>query len=64
MQSQTIAAPTQRLAHTIKQTQEILPLSRNRVYAEIRAGRLKVLKAGSRTLITAESIAAMLGGAK
>jgi excisionase family DNA binding protein len=49
-----------RVALRVKEACASLSISRSTIYEEIRAGRLKALKAGSRTLIPVEAIDAWL----
>jgi len=47
---------------SISETCAALSLSRSSIYKLINSGRLRTLKIGSRTLITVESIKALVGG--
>ena len=49
-----------RLAYTINSFAERAEMGRTSVYAEIRAGKLKAKRRGSRTIITAEAARAYL----
>ncbi len=46
-----------RLAFSIRRFADLHDISRTTVYEEIRAGRLRVMKVGSRTLISAQTAA-------
>lgn len=46
--------PQRKLAYSIAEIAEMTSLSRAQVYEEIRARRLKAVKMGRRTLVTAE----------
>jgi excisionase family DNA binding protein len=48
------------LAYDIKGACRAVPVSRGTLYSEIRAGRLKKIKLGRRTLILAEDLKAWL----
>ena len=57
----TTAKPdADRLAYTINSFAERAEMGRTTVYAEIRAGKLKAKRRGSRTIITAEAARAYL----
>ncbi|MEE1876812.1 helix-turn-helix domain-containing protein [Altererythrobacter litoralis] len=49
---------------SIADTCTALSLSRSSIYKLINAGRLRTLKIGTRTLITVESIEALVGGGR
>jgi excisionase family DNA binding protein len=57
--------------YSINQTKESTGLGRSRIYEEIAAGRLRIVKSGRRTLVTVEALQAFVklleeqaGGAK
>lgn len=50
----------ERLAHTVPQACERANLGRSKLYEEIKAGRLKVVKIGRKTLITEDTLRAYL----
>jgi excisionase family DNA binding protein len=56
----TMNYPQDRLADTIPQAAARLSISRTRIFEEIRAGRLKAVRAGGRTLIPREAQAEWL----
>jgi excisionase family DNA binding protein len=56
---ESIAAPTP-LAYGIKDACRAASVSRGMIYSEIRAGRLKKVKLGRRTLILVEDLKAWL----
>ena len=51
-----------RLAYSIKEAAHATSLSRGTLYAHIKSGRLKANRIGGRTLITAESLYALVNG--
>lgn len=53
-------APIQKLAYSISEAARVAPFCRTRVYEELKAGRLKARKAGRRTLILSDDLAAWL----
>jgi helix-turn-helix protein len=57
----TTLAPLQ-IAYSVEKFVQAFNIGRSTVYEEIRAGRLKVRKAGARTLITHEDALAWLNG--
>lgn len=46
----------QRIAHTIPQATEVVPVGRTKLYEEIAKGNLRVVKVGRRTLIRDEEL--------
>lgn len=48
------------IAYSIEAAAEVSHTGRTKLYAEIKAGRLKALKLGARTLITAEALSEWL----
>ena len=46
----------QQIAYSIEEAQKLCGIRRTRLYKEIRSGRLKAFKCGTRTLISAQSI--------
>ena len=46
--------------HTINETAEILRISRSRVYAQIRSGKLKTVRVGKRQRVTDDAIQAFI----
>lgn len=48
------------IAYSIEAAAEVSHTGRTRLYAEIKAGRLKAKKFGTRTIITAEALAEWL----
>ncbi len=55
----TIPSPP-RLAHSIADALALVPIGRSLLYEEIRDGRLKIFKLGSRTLIAPDDLTAWL----
>jgi excisionase family DNA binding protein len=53
---------TNRLANTVDQTSERTNTSRGTLYKEIRAGRLRIVKLGRKTLILEEALQDWLRG--
>jgi excisionase family DNA binding protein len=49
-----------KLAYAIADLPELVSLGRSHLYEEIRAGRLRTVKAGRRTLVLAEDLRAWL----
>jgi len=49
-----------KLAYSIAELPGIVSLGRSHIYEEIRAGRLRTVKAGRRTLVLAEDLRAWL----
>ncbi len=49
-----------RLAYSVNQAVEATSVGRSLLYEEIRAGKLKTFKVGSRTLIASEDLATWL----
>jgi excisionase family DNA binding protein len=49
--------PQPKLAYSVKETVGLTGISRARLYKEIKAGRLRIVKSGKRTLILAEALA-------
>ncbi len=49
-----------RLAYGINDALAVVPVGRSLLYEEIKAGKLKTFKIGSRTLIAAEDLSAWL----
>ena len=49
-----------KLAYGINEAMEATSIGRSFIYEEIKAGRLKTFKVGTRTLITAENLSAWL----
>lgn len=49
-----------RLAYTIEETPRLVPIGKTKIYQLISAGILKTVKIGRRTLITAESLHALV----
>ena len=49
-----------RLAYGINQASEATSVGRSLLYEEIKAGKLKIFKVGSRTLIAADDLSAWL----
>jgi hypothetical protein len=56
----TAESQAERLAYSINGFAKAADFSRTSVYAEIRAGKLKAKRRGSRTIITAEAARAYL----
>ena len=54
--------PSDKLAFSIPETQEIIGIGRSLLYREIAAGRLETRKIGRRTVITRQAIEAFLNG--
>ena len=52
-------SPT-KLAYSIAGAVQVTSVGRSKLYEEIKAGRLKTFKVGTRTLIAAEDLAAWL----
>ena len=50
----------EKLAYSIDETVKILPIGKTKLYEEIKKGRMKASKFGTRTLIPAEAIKAWL----
>lgn len=50
----------ERLAYTVRQAGQVVPMGRTKIYELIRAGTLKTVKIGRRTLITAASLQALI----
>lgn len=50
----------QKLAHSIKESADILGIGVTKVYQEISKGRLKARKFGKRTLVTTEALSEWL----
>ena len=50
-----------RLAYSIREACEASSLGRTTIYAHIKAGRLKAVRVGARTIIPAHSLHALLG---
>lgn len=50
----------EKLAHSIKESANILGIGVTKLYAEIREGRLQARKFGKRTLISSEALASWL----
>jgi excisionase family DNA binding protein len=48
------------LAYSIAELPDLVALGRSHIYEEIRAGRLRTVKAGRRTLVLAEDLRAWL----
>jgi excisionase family DNA binding protein len=57
---QTTNPNKQKLAHGIKDALELVPIGRSFLYEEIKAGRLKIFKIGTRTLIADDDLKAWL----
>jgi excisionase family DNA binding protein len=49
-----------KLAYSIAELPELISLGRSQIYEEIRAGRLRTVKAGRRTLVLAEDLRSWL----
>jgi excisionase family DNA binding protein len=49
-----------KLAYAIAELPELVSVGRSHIYEEIRAGRLRTVKAGRRTLVLAEDLRAWL----
>ncbi len=49
-------------AYSLAEFAELVSLGRSKVYQEIRAGRLRIVKAGRRSLVTAVDLMAWLNG--
>jgi excisionase family DNA binding protein len=58
--SQWSVTEDMRLAYTVEEALSLLSIGRNKLYAEARAGRLKLRKSGRRTLVLAEDLKAYL----
>jgi excisionase family DNA binding protein len=56
----TSAQTVQKVAYSIPEFSEITSICRTSVFAEIKAGRLRAVKCGKRTLIPAAALAAWL----
>ena len=54
----------EKLAYGIDNALAVVPIGRSLLYEEIKAGKLKTFKVGSRTLIAAEDLAAWLNSYK
>lgn len=52
----SVSLNTARLNHTVPQAAELANASRSKLYEEIKAGRLRILKLGRKTLITNEAL--------
>jgi excisionase family DNA binding protein len=50
------------LAYSIKDASTVSSLGRTKIYALIAQGRLKAVRVGSRTIIPAESLMALING--
>ena len=50
----------EKLAYSIAELPAIVSLGRSHIYEEIRAGRLRTIKAGRRTLVLADDLRAWL----
>ncbi len=55
-------APPAKLAYSPAEAAKVLSISRSRVFEHLKAGTLRFVKDGSRTLIRREHIAAFLDG--
>ena len=49
-----------KLAYSIAELPELISLGRSQIYEEIRAGRLRTVKSGHRTLVLAEDLRSWL----
>ena len=49
-----------RLAYTVEEALNLLSIGRNKLYAEAKAGRLKLRKSGRRTLVLADDLRAYI----
>ncbi len=49
-----------KLAYSIAELPELISLGRSQIYEEIRAGRLRTVKSGRRTLVLAEDLRSWL----
>jgi hypothetical protein len=58
MHTNAPASPAPKVTYTIDEARAATGLGKTRLYEEMKLGRLKAVKAGKRTLITAASIAA------
>lgn len=61
---QSINRDTAKLAYSIKEACEASSLGRTTIYSHIAAGRLSATRVGGRTVIPADSLHALVGGAK
>ncbi len=50
----------EKIAYTLEQISDMLSIGKTKIYAEIKAGRLKVRKWGSRNLVFREDLDAFL----
>ncbi|WP_368492528.1 helix-turn-helix domain-containing protein [Sandarakinorhabdus limnophila] len=51
-----------RLAYSIRETCAVLPVGKTKLFAMIKAGELRVVRIGGRTLVPASSLQALLEG--
>ena len=51
---------SEKIAYTLEQVSDMLSIGKTKIYAEIKAGRLKVRKWGSRNLVFREDLDAFL----
>ncbi len=58
----TTHQPDSKLAYSIKQACAATSLGRTTVFAHIASGRLRVVRVGGRTLISADSLKALVSG--
>lgn len=56
--------PTERLSYAIKDACHCVGVGRSLLYDEIKSGKLRVFKIGSRTLIASEDLQSWLDGYK
>lgn len=54
--------PSRPLAYSLKDACAVSSLGRTTLYTHINSGRLKAIRVGGRTLISAESLHALLNG--
>jgi hypothetical protein len=61
-QAMTSAQMVQKITYSIPEFCEATSICRTQVFAEIKTGRLRAVKCGRRTIITAAALAAWLDG--
>ncbi len=59
---ETLQLPAGRVAYSVEEVRAALGIGRNTLYDMIAVGRIRVVKAGRRTLIPASALAAYLAG--
>jgi excisionase family DNA binding protein len=58
--SETRQLEDRRLAYSVEEALSLLSIGRNKLYAEAKAGRLKLRKSGRRTLVLADDLRAYI----